>query len=354
MPTMVDEIISATQAMEAIHQAEKESEYQDKVDAALERAKQALGEVWAELEPFSVLDHRKDCINVEFYPDALSLAPFYVKSWFDKRQIYFTIGTESYYDLAKALARARELYPDWKKRKIGEKAQNFNRLIANSWDAEEVRALAASWARLDDQMDAARKALKQRLEQIEYNERLKAKREAEAAASKVEGERYAAAFKAYVQEQHAINEHNEALYHELQEQLNTPFEVWELTYAVVASDEDGQHYLDFRKVFVNNDLPDLNGYYWVITPGGQINAIRFFHMVSVQKLLVTPVICQTAAQHFDFGDWDVYAAPGEAVSATIETYREMLTPNIERPAWDKSLGDWDAERIRRNVYAQCY
>src|SRR3990167_766295 len=352
---LIDQMIEEYQAEIQAREDEKRRKYEMKVQAAKEKLEDLLGGMWEELAPYLNVDLHEFCVYFEFYASILQLAPFYIRVWFNDGTSEFVCIDRMHNDLVKMLAFAREIYPEWQANQIKEQANDFNVKVMQAETEEYARELGDQWASLDGQKEAAEKAVAYWIETMRRIQARDEKAVQHELARQAEIERYTQSFKEYLMAQRLVDEHNEKLYQELQKKLDITFTVWELVYALIATDGDALPYIEIRSVLVANPEPNSFDTWQVFAPGWKIEYIKYFHLVSIQRRDVTPTSCEIAARHYHFGQWDVYAEPDGPIDwgALVESYTAKLLPNLERPMANIEVLDyWDVEHIQQAVNEQ--
>lgn len=308
-------------------------------------------DVWAELGPhMQIVDDGGYDVRFVFAAPHLELAPFYVGFDRYKRARFYVNGYEVR-DAQMMLWQARQNYPEWCENWLRKQVRYWGSRISQAQTEEEARECAALWALMDGQEEAASLAVKQRVEKLErLRQQTEAGKERQALAE-AEKARFEAACLAYYREERRAEQHNREVQEELKTRLDQPFMVYELAYAVMDRDEDGEKtILEVRSVKVAEPEPDPGGW-WTVYSFKGLTSMRYPHVVSVEALEVTPSTCTVAAQRIEFGRAFVYARLDEDVSELVKEYAARLLPLPLEPKCNTELLDvWDAEVIFARVH----
>lgn len=191
----------------------------------------------------------------------------------------------------KVLLIARQNYPEWKKKQIeqaakplidslefpwNQRAENFDLGKARESHAQLVSLDPSAQPRWDDlltkfiEAKTSRAAAEQKkADEMKENEQAT--------------QQYAATYRAYLQARKRWTDHNLALAVTIQAEFNQPYTVWELTYALIARDEEESPMVETRRVWLANPGNE-DGFYTTLE-----NERRFYyHPVSVQEYEFKP------------------------------------------------------------------
>ncbi len=162
---------------------------------------------------------------------------------------------------------------------------------------------------------------------------------------------YQAVFAAYWAEKTRVQAANATRVEVLQARWNEPYQIYELTYALVAVDgEDGERYLDTKTVICL--YPAENGFHRVLK-GGQIKAVQVQHPVwFTPPQTVYPAEALTHAPGIDIGKFtggyeqEIYYPPladREAVARDIAATMTAIPAEPPQPE-ELTWKDWKTVR----------
>jgi phage terminase small subunit len=352
----VESLIGQAALAEAREREKKEAEQAAYEKAALSAIEEALGDLAEQLGP-SLRPYRVEgrSVVVPVEAGALELAPFeLVASGSGQGSLSVTARVSNNYRaagqisaphiFAAFLKERREAFHAAKAReREAEYKELGNRLARRSIEhdaREEAEATLARMAELfPDRAGEAREAFAsweswagERAEWLRAEAQLK--REKRAAL-----EQYRAEFEAYRAALEAVRARNESRVRRLLPELDAPFDVWELTYALVADDGEGDRVADTSTVWLLAPEPDAADFYETAYHGRR----KYFNPVSLSdRRTVKPSEKVVHASHY--GVWR---------GGTIYTH-----PRVEREELLAKLGlEAEPERPERADILQsreCY
>jgi hypothetical protein len=357
---------------------------------ALEFAEQALGaELWAELKPhFGEVEQQRNrdervggvTLGIEVKGEALEMTPFEIVVRFGEayypsrvsirvdggRQDYDVFGghtdhVQNKAELGKALLTLRKAYPGWREALIKRVSEPLVKRLeygrSSGTTPEEAQQLGKQLMEIDPTQGERWAALTRSfLEAHQAWERRKAEEAAQEATVKAAEEKYRAEYAAYRQKLTAARAANELRVKQIQEQVNRPYTVYELTYAMVGRDEeDGVLMVETCRAWVMSPEADENGFYQRVTHGGRVEMVKYSHVVAVTRLELRPeddggATCGWAGIPNAQVDTKVYYPP-EAGEETRKLIAEMgWEPIPEAPSAPEELPDWKASDIRHEIF----
>lgn len=99
---------------------------------------------------------------------------------------------------------------------------------------------------------------------------------------------YFQAFKKYLADLHQVTEHNYQVFQEAQARYDEEVILYEVRYGVVATDKDGQPFIEVRKALALDPEPLPSGFWQIVTRGGREQQVRFAYVVSVTRTTILP------------------------------------------------------------------
>ena len=162
---------------------------------------------------------------------------------------------------------------------------------------------------------------------------------------------YRLALEAYLKTKDQVRKHNATALAPLQEVLDVPFDVWKLTYAIFARDEEGESILEERTAWLAQPDPDPETGEYVLTDGRKR---KYFNPVSIEKMTFKPTDeligtyrqVQVHTHCLYVSSWMDPAHVDELIQSA------GFLPLPEEPSIPEGLGSWDAQNIRFSLSAE--
>lgn len=161
--------------------------------------------------------------------------------------------------------------------------------------------------------------------------------EAELAAYEAKQNAYNNALEQWRQQRDRINAANAAALATLQKEFDAEFPLWELTYALVAYDEEcGYDTVQSETVKVLSPQPDSDGWWTVVEPYGHVEKTRFWHVVSLTDARTYRASKRNYAQTVRVADYGAVGyLPPNTPPAWIAEYQAravaLIQPRPEQP-----------------------
>lgn len=362
---LIDQLITSrldSIAQEQQAQAERERLHAQVKAEQLEKAfREWAGAAYGELEPYmSKITYVNDAgiptgkVELKVEAQALGLCPALIrindKAYEPRWGVAFDgCNSQPFRDFADFLIAARERLETWRAHKIEKLTKTITRL---SESPENVEAAHAILVDLDSA--AAERAMAERKRLEEEGRQLKERAQRERAAA----EAYRQAYTTYWQRQLQIIERNEAHLAEWRTKLAGSFQVTDVTYGVVANEEDGETYATTEQVPTLGQ--DEHGYWRVINWRGGITLQKYIHVVAIDAPRTVEVgdnrlccaVWVSDKQTYGVDHQCLDARPDEDTAALQEQIESGLTPLEPAPEFDEELlTRWRAAQIARAVHS---
>lgn len=363
MKEIIDEMVAQVQARE-VARAAADSRLEDELVAEADAAiAEALGELWGAFIPN--ITQRVTAYGVTRYKVAgdglqdLELAPFWIHYDRGSRHGVRLSERGDLFDILAIpeflVSRRRAFHVDLERRNRAEAADLEDRLTSLIWDpltAEKAGKMLARLVELYPQDET------EWLEAHHVSQEIRTRwlaRQAEAARLAGVADEYHAEYTTWREECARITKTNVVALGELQKELDGPFEVWRLTYGIIAN-EEGDTYADFTDGYTTAPKPDEHGY-WTMYNGGLMVRKKFYNLISIEGPLEfvpsanepsflrvgAPLDSPAGARLYAY--YDCNTATKSEVSGLVANWTLPYPPAPEKP---DSLSEHDVDAaIRR-------
>ena len=372
----LDQILTDALALEAQAARERQAHIAAQCEAARAAIAVAFDGLWGEVSPYCSsqgdywLNNAKTDVTAWWTVVSIpGYAPF-IAVWRNGQNAGCSLNTEtdpghgwgsaSFKDLPEFLLRQKRegerLSAEARAKQVAELRQKLEgytaQRAATSLDADaalgELLALDPDHTGLYVKLHMDWQLWRNRMAEERREAQAQEERQARASAE------YEAAYRAYWAELQRVLTANEARLDDLQAALDTPFTIYELTYAYSATDDDGIASVETGEAWSLRDDPDSDGY-WSIIGNNGLARKRFYNLVSISAPVETrPGERKAYASVSISGFGDPYwrtlyfhpAADGEVIAAQAAA---LLDPWPIQPDMPEDLDDHTASGIRYKV-----
>jgi hypothetical protein len=366
---IITSLIDQAKTAEEAEQKKAEERLQEVIKSVRAKTIEQLGEAWSALSPFMQEEvfpkdgGRRVDIDWNFLPGKaheLELAPIEISASNhgyseNKISVWNERGYSPYKfvyaQMAEALFRARSMFPEYRKQYEEEFIKARNPLLYWRTNQDEAKAHQAHSELVQGVPDRKIEwdgMLTLWIEHREANQRQEERKANQQREYDVLKEMFKADCQAYLEARKAAYEHNAKTIAPLQALLDVSFDVWQLTYAIHARDEDGESEVDQRTVWLAQPEPDAVTGEYLCVDGRKV---KFYNPVSLEKQTFKPsdelsgsyrrILVQT---HYLY----VSAKMGqEDVDACIAS--AGFVPLPEEPKAPEGLEYWDVEQIKHSL-----
>lgn len=367
----ISKLIAASLEREQQTQAEAEARAQQKIEDARQAIISACGAFWSSFAPYATFrtDQRYYTMVADIDGEALGLAPFFIGVSTQSVSAKAVRPDGIYCDqigqhwiFADFLRERAAALPIIKAQQKAAAIKALVEVLQPSYHrhdpASETDAIAAfdELNRIDPQNGAANE---QAFDDWRKQRTAFDKKQARAAwlaeAQRVAALDYEPIFAAYVEEFEAVLKRNLERIARCQEELDQPFQVWKLTYGVVADDEEGGPEVETREVYALHPEP-VDGHYWEVykgqTFGGCTLRRRFYNPVSLDDFIWTRPTQKLVARYVSVSTCNkgmgIYVHPGLADEIVLR--RLALEPDPLEPVRPAILDDYETALVEQLVY----
>lgn len=272
-------------------------------------------------------------------------------------EVWGTSGRFEIKDFSKALLAARNNYAAYKAKINAEIAKPLINSLNWSWnqlsknlDLERARVSHSELMRLlPDEKERWDKLLASFIEG-KTSKQASEKKEADA---RVEMDRlteeYKTQYRNFVNERKLTVEKNQSLAASIQPEFDQPYQVYELTYALIARDEEeSEKYLETRTTWLSQQERGQDGMYVLISGKPK----EFLHPVSVQPFTFKPSEGAAGSDHIEIHEATIYCHTSrkEELASRIETLGFQEIPTSEHIVEPQHFSYGEGRGIRSQIY----
>jgi len=368
---IITSLIDQAKTAEEAEQKRAEERTQELIKSFRAKTIEQLGDAWAVLgeymqEHVSLMDGgRRVDIDWKLMPGKtfeLELAPIYVSAsnhvygeskisvWNEKGYSWFKFN---YNQMAQALYKARLMFADYR-RECEEEFIKARTPLLKFWDnKDEAKARQAHLELLQELPD--RKTQWDEMVTLWIKSEELARKEEEQRANKerefeVQKELFRAEYQLYLEGREAAYEHNAKAIAPLQALLDVSFDVWQLTYAIHARDEEGYSEVDQRTVWLAQPEPDpVTGEYLCLDG----RKVKFYNPVSLEKQTFKPSDELPGSYRRILVHTHYLYVPSKMDQQNVDAFIASggLVTLPEEPKAPEGLDYWDVERIKKDLRA---
>lgn len=193
----------------------------------------------------------------------------------------------------------------------------------------------------------------------QYQQKMEAQRAEEKRAQeerKANAIRFRQALVANRQERARLIEQNQQALETLAGQFEATFWVWNLEYALVATGDEGESYVDTNHVLVLASEPDSGGF-WLVLGNNRVEKRLFYHLVSRSDALLCWVKDGGNAPYIrvkEAGDYFFHYSPAHDRDTIKAAIQRVVTIPLEEPRPEEfgltNLGYWERENLYENLH----